>query len=302
MLHSRGVDLGAKVQNFLTLLKILLILALVLVGLFAGKGDFSNFSLSVTNNDNPTTLKVVGLSLMWIMFAYSGWNASTYIGSEIRNPTRTLPVSLILGTGIVILLYILLNLVYVYAIPPNEMKGVISVGGLAMGNLFGEGAARVSSLLISFALFSSISAYIIIGPRVYYKMAKDGLFFNSFARIHKRLKVPLNSILLQGGIAILFVLTGTFEQILTFMGFSLCIFPILTVFGLIKLRLRKASVVRMPFFPLPQIIFILVSLFILVLAFLERPVESIIALATIALGVPFYVLFKNKAGSRIQKK
>jgi APA family basic amino acid/polyamine antiporter len=116
------------------------------------------------------------------------------------------------------------------------MKGVISVGGLAMGNLFGKSAEILFSLLISFALFSSLSAFIIIGPRVYYAMAKDGLFFRSVSRIHPKYHVPSNSIILQCAIAIILAFSGTFEQVLTYMGFSLGIFPILTVIGVFRLR------------------------------------------------------------------
>ena len=133
------------------------------------------------------------------MFAYSGWNASTYIGSEIRNPRKNLPRSLFLGTGIVMLLYICLNIVFVYAVAPEEMKGVISIGGLAAGKLFGPSVESIFSLLISFALFSSLSAFIILGPRIYYAMAKDRLFFEGIGHVHPRFKVPTRAIVLQRG-------------------------------------------------------------------------------------------------------
>jgi APA family basic amino acid/polyamine antiporter len=179
---------------------------------------------------------------MWIMFAYSGWNASAYIGSEIKDPTRNLPRSLFLGTGIVIVLYVGLNLFYIYAIPPPEMEGVISISGLAAGNVFGSSFEMVISILIFFALFSSLSAFIILGPRVYFSMAQDGLFFKFAGQVHPVHQVPHKSILLQGAIASVLVLMGTFEQILTYMGFSLGIFPILVVLGVFKLRrLGKAA-------------------------------------------------------------
>jgi APA family basic amino acid/polyamine antiporter len=239
----------------------------------------------------------MGLSLMWIMFAYSGWNASTYIGAEIKDPSRTLPRSLLLGTGIVILLYLGINILYVYGIDPEKMKGVISVGGLAMGNLFGRSADILFSLLIAFALFSSLSAFIIIGPRVYYSMAKDGLFFKSAARIHKKFNVPSNSILIQCGIAIVMVLSGTFEQVLTYMGFALGIFPILTVSGIVKLRRENPAAVRMPGYPVTQILYILIGLMILVLSYLERPLESSIAAVTVIAGIPAYYIFRKRNGS-----
>jgi APA family basic amino acid/polyamine antiporter len=235
----------------------------------------------------------MGLSLMWIMFAYSGWNASTYIGSEIKNPIKNLPLSLLVGTGIVTLLYLCLNVFYVYAIGPESMKGVISVGGLAVGQLFGQKMERIFSLFISFALFSSLSAFIIIGPRVYYSMAKDGVFFKFVSEIHPVFKVPSKAILLQCAIAILFVLSGTFDQILTYMGFSLGIFPILAVMGVFKLRITKQSTFRLPGFPVVPIIYILAGISMLSLSFLERPTESSIALLTAGVGIPIYFIFKR---------
>ncbi len=292
-IHSRGIKSGSKVQNILTLLKVLLVAGLIVAGLAFGNGNIKNFSAENTLGEGLAGWKTIGLSVMWIMFAYSGWNASTYIGSEIRNPKRTLPGSLLIGTGIVIILYLLLNAVYIYAVPADEMKGVISVGGLAMGKLFGPGAETVFSLLISFALFSSLSAYIIIGPRVYFSMARDGLFFKSVSKIHHKHNVPTYSIYLQSLIAIIFVLTGTFDQILTYMGFSLGIFPILTIAGSFKIRRNKIIRIRIPGFPVPQLIYMSTGIIILVLSFMERPVESSIALLTVAAGIPAYLLFKR---------
>src|SRR5674476_1183063 len=168
------------------------------------------------------------------------------------------------------------------------MKGVISVGGLAMGNLFGRSADILFSLLIAFALFSSLSAFIIIGPRVYYSMAKDGLFFKSVAKIHPKFGVPSNSILLQSIIAIVLVLSGTFEQVLTYMGFALGIFPVLTVAGVWKLRQNNPGALKLRGFPITQIIYMMAGVLILFLSFLERPLESSIALLTVIVGIPAY--------------
>jgi APA family basic amino acid/polyamine antiporter len=292
-IHYRGIKYGARIQNALTLLKILLIIILLTAGFSSGNGDFSNFTAGGTLLPGLAGWKTAGLSLMWIMFAYSGWNASTYLGAEIKNPSRNLPGSLIYGTIIVIILYLGLNILYVYGINPDSMKGVISVGGLAMGNLFGKSAEVLFSILIAFALFSSLSAFIIIGPRVYYSMAKDGLFFKSAARIHKKFQVPSNSILLQCLIAVILVLSGTFEQVLTYMGFALGIFPVLAVMGIWKLRKNNPEALKIKGFPFPQIIYIAAGIMILVLSFLERPVESSIALLTVFIGIPVYFIFKK---------
>lgn len=295
-IHYRGIKSGSLVQNVLTLLKVALILFLLLAGFLSGKGDLANFHSGGGVSSDMAGWKTIGLSLMWIMFAYSGWNASTYIGGEIKNPMKTLPRSLILGTGIVILIYLGLNILYIYGIKADEMKGVISVGGLAMGNLFGKTADTLFSLLISFALFSSLSAFIIIGPRVYFSMAKDGLFFKSAARIHPKFQVPSNSIVFQAVIAVILTLSGTFEQVLTYMGFALGLFPILTVSGVFILRKDNPGAMRLPGFPVAQIVFIAAGVMILVLSFLEKPVESSIASITVLAGIPAYYLFIKTNG------
>ncbi len=295
LIHYTGIKYGARIQNVLTILKILLIVILLTAGFASGNGDFSNFSDGGSIPQGLAGWKTMGLSLMWIMFAYSGWNASTYLGAEIRNPGKTLPRSLIYGTAIVALLYIGINALYIYGINPDEMKGVISVGGLAMGNLFGKSAEILFSVLIAFALFSSLSAFIIIGPRVYYSMAKDGLFFKSVARIHKKFHVPSNSILLQGLLAIILAFSGTFEQVLTYMGFALGIFPLLTVAGVWKLRKTNSEAIRLKGFPFTQMIYLLAGSLILLLSFLERPLESSVAILTVVAGIPAFYLFRRKS-------
>ncbi|MFC2166850.1 APC family permease [Acidobacteriota bacterium] len=294
LIHRRGLELGAKIQNSLTIMKVALIVGLVFFGFLLGKGDMSHFSLGSTFNFDFAGWKTIGLSLMWIMFAYAGWNASAYIGSEIKNPTKNLPRSLLLGTGIVLFLYICLNFFYVYAVPPADMGGVISIGKLAAGNLFGKSFESILSIFISFALFSSLSAFIILGPRVYYSMAKDQAFFKFAGEVHPKFGVPSKSILLQGGIAIIMVLFGTFDQLLTYMGFSLGIFPILAVLGVFKLRRTNKSVSKLPGFPVTSLVYIVTGVSILILAYFERPIESSIAIGTVLIGIPAYILFKRK--------
>jgi APA family basic amino acid/polyamine antiporter len=294
MIHLRGIVFGSKVQNYLTIMKVGLIVALIFIGFSFGKGSFGHFAQGGDFSFNFGGLKVMGLSLMWIMFSYSGWNASAYIGSEIKDPKKNFPRSLILGTGLVMLLYFGLNLLYVYAIPPDDMKGVISIGGLAAGNLFGKSFESLFSTLISFALFSSLSAFIILGPRVYFSMAKDGYFFKFASKVNGIHHVPYKSIILQCIIAVIIVLSGTLDQIFTYMGFSLGIFPILAVIGIFKLRRLKKSEYRMPGFPVIPVIYILAGVLILVLGFMERPVPSSIAILTVVIGIPAYFWFKKK--------
>ena len=292
--HSRGVLLGARVQNALTILKITLVAGLIIAGFTIGKGSLGNLKEGVSVSYNFADWKAIGLSLMFIMFAYSGWNSATYIGSEIKNPRKVIPQSLLTSAIIVIVLYVLLNLFFVYAVPVGEMRNEPEIGGLAAGFAFGQTAEVVISLLISFALFSSLSAFIMLGPRVYYKMARDGYFFKSVAAIHPKKKVPTNAIYLQAAIAIVLVLSGTFEQILTYMGFSLGIFPILAVVGVFKLRMQNKSPLKLPGYPFIHIVFIATNVAILVLAYFQRPVESSIAILTALSGIPVFYWFKKK--------
>ncbi len=294
LVHLRGMDFGSRVQNFLTLLKVLLVVGLVVVGFAFGRGSFDHFSEMEVITAAPANWKTIGLSLMWIMFAYSGYNASVYIGSEIKNPSVNLPRSLIVGTGAVVLLYLGLNTLFVYAVPVGALKGVISVGGVAVDRLFGPASDTFFSLAIALALFSSISAFIILGPRVYYAMAKDGYFFRFASKVHPKHHVPSWSIIFQGGISIIIVLSGTFDQILTYMGFALGIFPLLTILGLFRLRMQNKVPIRLPGFPYTAIVFIIAGVSILVLAFMERPTESLIAIATVLLGIPAYYLFLKR--------
>ena len=299
MVHLRGMDFGAKVQNYLTVLKIGLVVGLIIFGFFYGNGKMEHFQPIDASPMSSVSWKTIGLSVMWIMFAFSGWNASVYIGSEIKSPKRNIPLSLILGTGIVTLLYVFLNVLFIYAIPMEEMKGVISVGGLAVAGLFGDKSESIFSLLVAFALFSSISAFIILGPRVYFAMAKDGYFFKFAEKVNRKYQVPSYSILFQALISIVIVLSGTFDQILTYMGFALGIFPIITVLGLFKLRKRGQSALKIPGYPITPVIYIAAGVSMLFFAFLERPLESSIAIATVMAGLPAYYLFRSKKNEQL---
>jgi len=294
LIHSRGIIFGSRIQNVLTILKVVLIIGLIIAGFTIGTGSFDNFQNTVNYEFSFSGWKSIGLSLIFVMFAYSGWNSATYIGSEIKSPQRVIPMSLLISTGIVMVLYLLLNGFFVYAISPEELKGVPEIAGLAAGKAFGNMAESVISLLISFALVSSLSAFIILGPRVYYSMTKEGYFFAFAAKIHPKYKVPVGAIILQSSIAIVLVLSGTFEQILVYMGFSLGIFPILAVLGVFKLRLKGKSALKLPGFPFAHVIFIVAGIGMLILTFFERPLESSIAILTALSGIPVFYWFKNR--------
>jgi APA family basic amino acid/polyamine antiporter len=301
LVHLRGIAFGSIVQNFLTVLKVGLIAALILLGVALGKGDVSHFSQGSAFSFDFGGWKTMGLSLLWIMFAYSGWNASTYVGSEVKNPSRNLPLSLLLGTAIVTIIYVCLNAVYVYAIAPESMQGVIPVGGLAARNLFGPWMDTFFSLLIAFALFSSLSAFIILGPRVYYSMARDGYFFKFVSDVHPHFRVPWKAIILQAIISALMVLSGTFDQILTYMGFSLGIFPILAVLGVFRLRRSGRSAILPPGRTIVPVVYVAAGAAMLLLSLFERPIESSISILTVIVGIPAFFLFRRRYVTSMQE-
>ena len=175
------------------------------------------------------------VSLLWVMFGYSGWNAATYVAEEVRRPERTLPLALAMGSGIVAVLFLLLNVIYIYATPLESMKGVIAVGSLAAANLFGPNVAGVFSALMAIGIVSTVNAEITIGPRVYYAMAKNRAFFNAAAAVHPRWHTPIVAIVAQGLCAMAMTITP-FPQLLTYIGMSLTLFTVLSVASLFVFR------------------------------------------------------------------
>lgn len=293
VIHYAGIRLGSKVQNALTALKIVIVAGLALTGVVLGNRDWSSLSLQ---HNGSFDLLGVGTAMMLVMFAYSGWNASAYIAGELKNPRRSLPLSLIAGTSIVILLYLAVNLFIVISLPYSDLAGTIPVVERAAVTAVGPWMGAVLSILISLALLSSLSAFIIIGPRVYFAMARDRLFFSFASRIHPRFGVPGRSIILQGLLAVLMVWIGTFEQLLVYLGFALGIFPWLAVAGLFIARRRKigeAGAVRVRAFPLVPLFFLVSTLFLMVIAYMNRPLESSAALLTVSAGIPLYFLWKR---------
>ncbi len=295
-IHYRGVRLGARVQNALTGLNLALLAGFVVAGFALGQGSGTAFTApdELWQAGRPGRL---GLALLWVMFAYSGWNAAAYLAEEVEQPARTLPRALAGGTLIVLVVYLGVNLLFFYAAPAAALAGVVPVAEVAAQHLFGPGVAAGLAALISLALVSSLSAYLFTGPRVYFAMARDGLFFRFAARLHPRFETPSLAILAQGACAAVMVVSGTFEQLLTYIGFSLGIFPWLAVAGLFLLRRREArggvrgeASYRVWGYPLVPLFYLAAMAAILAVAFWNRPGPSLVALATVAAGVPLYAL------------
>jgi len=292
-IHYVGLRLGAVIQNILTLIKVLIIGGLATVGiLFAGNTVLAGSAAL----GSPDAGMGIGVAMMLVMFSYSGWNASSYIAGELKDPKKTLPVSLVSGTAVVILLYLLLNVFIFMALPYGETRGTIAIVESAAVRTFGAWIGDMLGLVISVALLSSLSAFILIGPRVYYAMAKDRMFFSFAAKVHPRYRVPGYSILIQGSIAIAMLILGSFEQLLIYIGFALNVFPWLAIFGLFIARRKgigNETAVKVRGYPLVPFFYLLSSLLLMVFACLYRPVESGAAIVTILIGVPIYFFWEK---------
>lgn len=299
-IHYRKVKIGGRVHIGLTSFKVIIISLFVICGFLLGEGNLSHFAPTVHMRQWPGMASSVALGLIFVMFSYSGWNAAAYIGGEIRNPQRNLPLSLCLGTLLVIVLYVAINALYLYAIPIGEMASVIRIAELASLNLFGLNVAPFLNLIFMGTILGSISAMIIAGPRIYYAMAQDGLFPKAISRVHPRFGTPANSIFLQAVWSVLLIFTGRFEQLLTFSGVVLILFAALTVSSVYFIRKRRKSGPA-PYsswgYPWTMILFLVGSLWILAVSFRNQPRESFSGLGVVAAGVPFYYYWKRKNGS-----
>ena len=297
-----GLRLAAKVQNLLTGLKLGVLLLFLGFAFAVGHGSVGHFSQVAVRTSTHSLPAQFAVSLIFVMFAYSGWNAATYVSGEMKTPERTIPASLVVGTLTVAAFYMLLNVAFIYALPLESMKGVVAIGEASAGALFGLRGGNFFSAIMSVGLLSCVSAMVIAGPRVYFAMAVDRCFFPTAARIHPRWGTPMYAIIYQTLAAALMILTGTFESLIYYIGFALIFFAALAVAGMIRLRRRegwkKLAVVNWGY-PLAPALFIVASAWMLFYTASLRPKESALGLLTILLGAALYY-WKFRQGSEPQ--
>lgn len=297
LIHYHGLFWGTFIQNSLTIFKVTVIIGLIVAGLSFGNGSLTNLSEGL--NLKSILTDKFAISLIFISFAYSGWNAAAYLGSEIKDPTRNIPLSLFCGTFFVMGLYLLLNILYIYALPVEEMSGVLEVGNLAAVSLFGDHVSRYFTVAIAIGILSALSAMIMTGPRVYYAMSKDGVFFKLFSKVSNIHRTPAHSIFLQAAIAVLMVITASFYKLLLYIGFTLALFSMITVIGMIVLRIKEPFLERSyrTFgYPITPLLFISGNLWIIYFSIKSKPIISLFGIGTIGLGFLFYLYFmiRNK--------
>lgn len=291
VLNCFGVGRTAKVQNVLTSTKMIVILGFVLLGLTVGTGSWSHFSEAAVRTSSVALPTQFLVSLLWVMVGYSGWNAATYVAEEVQRPERTLPLALGVGTAIVALLFIALNVVYIYAVRLEDMKGVIAVGSVSALHLFGPSVAGIFSALMAISIVSTVNAEVTVGPRVYYAMAKNRAFFSAAATVHPRWHTPIVAILSQG-LCAMFMTLSQFRDLLTYIGMSLTLFTVLSAVALFKFRRTRPGWQRLRAvdfaYPLIPASYVLVGTCMMIYGVIQQPLASLLALATVGAGALVY--------------
>jgi APA family basic amino acid/polyamine antiporter len=290
VLNCLGLRRTSRVQNVLTSMKVLVIVAFIVLGFAFGQGNAHNYSLAAVRTSTTPIFAQFMVSLFYIYFAYSGWNASTYVAEEVQHPARTLPISLAFGTVLVALLFVGLNLLFVYAMPLEQMKGVVAIGSAAASRLFGPAIAGLFSAAMALSLLATVNAMVTIGPRIYYAMAKNGAFFAAAGKIDPRWHTPVVSIIAQGVCTVIMTFTP-FLNLLFYIGFTLNFFAVMSVASLFVFRRRpgwrKLGVVNFAY-PLIPVFFVLVGIWITIFGMTFRPVISSAAIVTVLAGAALY--------------
>jgi basic amino acid/polyamine antiporter, APA family len=289
LVHLTGVRRGSVLQNTSTFVKLGLIAVLIVAGFVWGNPQPISFAPSAADLGYIAGAPFA-ISLVFVLYAYSGWNAATYIAGEIKDPQRNLPRSIIAALLIVTGLYVALNAVFLYTTPIQELAGQLDVGLIAGRHIFGNAGGRIVAALICIGLVSSISAMMWVGPRVTMVMGEDISLLRIFSKTASN-GVPYVAVLFQLAVVTALLLTQSFEAVLDFIQFSLTFCSFLTVLGVIVLRYRRPDLPR-PYrawgYPITPVLFLGVTLFVLVHLVTDRPLQSLASLATMLAGLVVY--------------
>lgn len=303
-IHSINLKAGGLFQRVFTVVKVVCILMFVGFGLFYTPEHTTDFSINKTAW-NSVFSSSFAVSLIYVTYAYSGWNAASYISGEIDNAKKNLPRALFVGTLLVMVIYTVLNYVFLYSVPIPELKGVLEVGYLSANKIFGVQVGQFMSLVIALLLISTISAMVLAGPRVMQSMGRDIKGLRFFATSNKN-NVPYVAIIFQSIIAVVLVLTSSFQSLITYVGFTLNLFTFLTVFGVFILRYKHKHVetsYKTFLYPVTPVLFLCILAYTLYFVMKDKPVESLYGFGTALLGLVIYFLTnkkENKNNTQIQ--
>ncbi|MBT7225191.1 MAG: amino acid permease [Gammaproteobacteria bacterium] len=296
LVHASNRRNSGALQVIFTILKVAIIVVFCSAALFAVDSPQPVTFLPVAGDGALLTSGVFAVALIYVSFAYTGWNAATYLSSELENPQRTLPWILMGGTMIVTLLYVALNFTFLYTTPMDAMVGQVEVGFISAEAAFGELGGRFTGLVLAMLLVSTVSAMTMAGPRVIQVIGEDFPALNALSKKNKD-GIPAIAIYIQSAIALLFIFSSTFESVLVFSGFTLALSSFTTVLGIFVLRWRQPDLPR-PYrtflFPLPPLIYLALTGWTLAFVLISRPVEGLFGLGIIGLGLIFYFISSMK--------
>ena len=292
-LNCLGLVVGKWVQNALTLVKVVGIV--VMTAFLYSKGSAAVLFADTGAAGTTTTWASFGVALLAVLWAYDGWHFVSFAAGEVKDPSRTLPRSLLIGTALTFAIYLVVNLAYYAVLPAAEIRATNRVAAAAVEHAFGPGAGLLISLLIAVSILGSMNGIIFGAPRVNWAMANDGLFFRSFARVSPRFHSPVVATLAQGAFAAVFTMVGTFQQLFTSYVFTSWIFYGLAVGGVIILRRREPELprpYRCPWYPVTPMVFVVATGAIVASTFVASLSQAVIGLALIGVGVPIYFGFR----------
>ena len=290
-LHMMSVTWGTKFQDGSTAIKIGLILIFIAFGLFMDAPQ--SISIWPKLGDGAVMLSSgFAVSLVWVSYAYTGWNSAVYVAGEIHDPKQNISRSMLMGTAFVMVLYVLLNYVFLYSAPTDAMVGQVEVGYISGIRIFGKMGAKIIGIGISILLLSTVSSYVYIGPRIMQIMGEDHAFIG-FLKEKNSDEIPLNAFWVQLGISFLFILKSSFEQVLMYAGISLIITTTLTVISLFILRINEPDLDR-PYkvwaYPFTPMIYLIINCWILFYSFRESTFESMVGIGIITTSIALYYL------------
>jgi basic amino acid/polyamine antiporter, APA family len=294
--NMRGVRVGGWVQTFFTFCKVAGVLALVGLGFAIGQGDWSHFRESAGVISERTALALFGVALIHALWAYDGWNNVAMVAGEIERPQRNIPLALIMGMAGIGVVYLLVNLAYLYILSPAAIAASPRVASDMAHEFLGGGGARFIAVVAALSTFASLNGSILTGSRVPYAAARDGLLFRPLRKVHSEWRTPHVAIAVQSVFALLLVFSGTYTQIITYVIFSEWVFYGLTTAGILLLRRKEPDAPR-PYrtwgYPWVPLVFVFCSALLLINILIEQPLQSGFGLLIILGGLVFYPLFKK---------
>ncbi len=301
-----GVRVSGRTQTMLTVLKVGMIVGLIILCLAFGNGDWSRVGpLMPSGKSGFDILSSVGTAMMMSLFSFSGWYFSSHVAGETRQPSRTLPLSLMIAMSIVVVVYLSINLVYIYILPFGELRASQRVGADTMQAAFGPIGATLISAAVIVSAIGTLNAQLLNYPRIVFALAGDGLFPRAFSVVHSTRKTPANAILIVGFFAVLLSLTGSYERILSYFGFVSQLFIALGVASLIVLRVREPDLQR-PYrvwgYPFTPVLYLIIVSWYLINLLATRFWLSMIGVSIMLAGLPFYYYWRKVPPRRVDRE